>query len=295
MTVERTSRDGGAAPPEVYLNRANPAVEASFATRTAAVEAAFFLPYLRPGMALLDCGSGPGSITCDLAEVVAPGEVVGLDIQPPQVEQACTLASERGLTNARFEVGSVYALPFADNSFDAVFAHMLLMHLRDPLAALRELQRVLKPGGVAGIADIDVGIECYSPALPFVEAMQTLSRRWWEHNGVITSYARHQRWFLAEAGFARSVATAEFVFHGAGTLAKTRERAAHDAARLRGPEFQATVIGQGWATAAELDAMCAELLAWGERPDAFFLLARCMAVGWNAGQPQAELHAEVSP
>ena len=49
-------------------------------TRTAAAQADFLLPHLRPGMRLLDVGCGPGSITLDLAEVVAPGEVVGVDI-----------------------------------------------------------------------------------------------------------------------------------------------------------------------------------------------------------------------
>jgi ubiquinone/menaquinone biosynthesis C-methylase UbiE len=91
--------------------------------RTAAQNADFFLPHLRPGMRLLDAGCGQGSITIGLADAVAPGEVVGLDRDPEQVERARALAAERGVTNVRFEVGDAYALPFPDASFDAVFAH----------------------------------------------------------------------------------------------------------------------------------------------------------------------------
>ena len=70
-------------------------------------------------MRLLDVGCGPGSITLGLAEAVAPGEVVGVDLQPAQVEQARALAAERGVANVRFEVASAYALPFPDAAFDA--------------------------------------------------------------------------------------------------------------------------------------------------------------------------------
>ena len=55
-----------------------------FQKRTAAKEAGFLLPHLSPGMRLLDCGCGPGSITVGLAEAVAPGQVVGVDIEPSE-------------------------------------------------------------------------------------------------------------------------------------------------------------------------------------------------------------------
>jgi ubiquinone/menaquinone biosynthesis C-methylase UbiE len=71
----------------------------------------------------LDLGCGPGSITLGLAEAVAPGEMVGVDVQPSQVAQAQALSAARGVMNVRFEVADVYRLPFPDGSFDAVSAH----------------------------------------------------------------------------------------------------------------------------------------------------------------------------
>ena len=102
------------------------------AVRTAFNSADFFLPHLRPGMNVLDCGCGSGTITIGLAEAVSPGEVVGVDHEPVQVEQARALAAERGVDGVRFETADLFALPFADGTFDAAFAHAVLMHVGDP-------------------------------------------------------------------------------------------------------------------------------------------------------------------
>src|SRR6059058_5580410 len=69
--------------------------------RYAARDAAFFLPVLKPGMALLDCGCGPGTITVGLAEMVASGSVVGVDVEPSQIELANKTVQDRGLPNIR--------------------------------------------------------------------------------------------------------------------------------------------------------------------------------------------------
>ncbi|MGH2355024.1 MAG: methyltransferase domain-containing protein, partial [Chloroflexota bacterium] len=149
------------------------AVVAVHASRTAAKEAAFFLPHLRPGMRLLDAGCGPGTITVGLAEAVAPGETVGLDSEASVLEGVRALAAARGVRNLRFETGDASALPFPDGSFDAVFAHTLLEHVRDPAGTLRELRRVLTPRGVLGVRDCDWGSGVFSPADPAVELAMT--------------------------------------------------------------------------------------------------------------------------
>lgn len=140
MKNRSTLRDAGE---ERYLGDYSPAVIQGLNRRTATQEAAFFLPYLEPGMHLLDCGCGPGAITTGLAQVVAPGNAVGLDIAAGQLKHGATCAQDRDLSNLHFHAGNIYRLPFPDETFDAVFVHAVLYHLQDPLSALREVYRVL--------------------------------------------------------------------------------------------------------------------------------------------------------
>ena len=116
------------------------------ARRRAASHAAFFTPALRPGMALLDCGCGPGTITLDLARLVAPGPVTGLDTAGDQLATAEAAAAAAGLA-VRFVTGSIYALPFPDASFDVVYGHGVLQYAAAPERIIAEAHRVLKPGG----------------------------------------------------------------------------------------------------------------------------------------------------
>src|SRR5215469_13020866 len=79
---------------------------------------AFLAPHLRAGMRLIDCGCGPGSITVDLAQAVAPGETIGIDLREAALTHGRTLARDRPIANVAFLPASVYQIPFADNSFD---------------------------------------------------------------------------------------------------------------------------------------------------------------------------------
>src|SRR5262245_35558625 len=168
---------------EIYSQQANPAFEAALAARTASKDAAFLMPHLRSGMQLLDVGCGPGSITLGLAGVVGPGVVVGIDVDPTQVEQARARSLERGVTNVRFEVADLYRMAFPDGSFDAAFARTVIMGLREPVRALVELRRVLRPDGMAGLRDPDLGTEIIAPTTPLLDQRRTLLLRVREHNG----------------------------------------------------------------------------------------------------------------
>jgi ubiquinone/menaquinone biosynthesis C-methylase UbiE len=263
--------------PSTYTQHGNAAFEDELARRSATNEGAFFLPHLRPGMRLLDIGCGPGSISLGLAEAVAPGEVIGIDAQPTQVERARALAAERGVTNATFEVADAYKLPFPENSFDAAFAHVIVMHLTDPVRALAEVHRVLRPGGVIGVRDPDMGSTIRDPMTPILEQFMALVPRVLQHNGGDPYRARSHRRLLLEAGFARTEADASVRVQGSAE--KCREIAGFFKAQLL--SMGKTALAQGWIDQATLDAIPAELDAWADRPDAFNAATFCQTVGWR--------------
>lgn len=240
---------------------------------------AFFLPHLKSGMRLLDCGCGVGTITIDLAEIVAPGQVVGIDRDPSQLVIARSLAEQRGVINVEFQVGNVYELGFPDASFDAILAHTLLVHLNDPLQALREMRRVLMPGGVIGVSDDDYSTVVISPSNPSLEQVKDLWTRFLVHNGGNPYYSRHLRSLLLEAGFAKTEGHAVAADYY-GTLAETRRFTSIMRQLLRAPEFAEVALEQGWTNQQQLEAIITELEAWGERPDAFLAIMYCAAVGW---------------
>lgn len=264
--------------PETYTLGHAEDVLRTLQLRTLAVCAPFFLPYLRPGLAVLDCGCGPGSLTVELAERVAPGQVVGIDIGAQAIEEACALARARQVGNVRFEEASVYELPYPAASFDAVFSHAATGHLREPLRALQEMRRVLKPGGIAAVSANDPGAAVFSPAGSAIQHFYELLHRVQEHNGGNRLYARDLRAALLEAGFAR--AEGYSASEGYGTPARTRTLAAGFATIAASGSFRETVLGHEWATTAEVDGLPAALRAWGERSDVFGAVLKGGALGW---------------
>ena len=258
---------------------------AAWARRTAERNAAFLLPHLTPGMRLLDAGCGPGSITLGLAERVAPGEVVGIDISTERLEQARGLAAERGegSTNVRFEEADVYALPFedatADTGFDAAFMHAVLQHLSDPLAALREVRRVLRPGAVIGISDADHGTGIVWPPSDAIDASFELAVRLREHDGGTPYAGRMLRALLHDAGFERVTSKAVAGSDG-GPAEVNAYMASWQAAYFEEPAVVARLTSLGMATEAELREMAAAWRAWGEAPGSFAIRVGCEAVGW---------------
>src|SRR4029078_9038634 len=123
--------------------------------RTWQISAGYLLDALVPGTRVLDVGCGPGTITVDVAQRVAPARVVGLDRADQVHDAARAAARDAGDDNVEFAVGDVYALDVPDASFDVVHAHQVLQHLTDPVAALREMRRVCAPGGVVAARDSD--------------------------------------------------------------------------------------------------------------------------------------------
>jgi SAM-dependent methyltransferase len=229
-------------------------------------------------MRLLDCGCGPGTISIGLAEVVAPGELVGIDTNEDHLETARGHARDRGLTNACFEHGDIHNLPFDDASFDAAIVSRVLEHLRDPVAAMREVRRVLKPGGVVGVCSPDYGGTIIAPIDPLLERWVELHRRGRESYGGNPLMGRFLRATVIEAGFVRVVGSASSEYYGDPEGTRT---VASSVARLTGEDvWGGVVLAAGLADRDTLDQSAAAWLAWGERPDAMYATPHGEAVGW---------------
>jgi SAM-dependent methyltransferase len=103
---------------------------------------------LRPGARLLDVGSGTGSFTLLLAQLLPEIRVVGLDVTSRLVREAQAKAQEMDLENVEFREGDALHLPFPSDAFDAAVCQTVLAYLTDPAGVVREMSRVLLGGGI---------------------------------------------------------------------------------------------------------------------------------------------------
>ena len=247
--------------------------------RTADVHGAFFLPYLKPDMSLLDCGCGPGTITLGFAEVVSPGHVTGMDVEESQVEIARSNAETLGLSNATFETSNIYELPYDDNSFDAAFSHGVLEHLSEPIKALQEMRRVLKPGGVIGIRAADWAGTIIAPASETLRDAIDMYCKFRQYSGGNPFIGRDLRALLRESGFVNTEASASYQCFG--TTEATRTLIDVAVSEFTGPEISKHAINMGWADQSKLDEIVSTLKEWCEHPDAVFFDSWGEAIGWK--------------
>jgi SAM-dependent methyltransferase len=129
-------------------------------------EHALRLAGLRPGMRVLDVGCGPGDVSFVAARLVGrDGTVLGIDAAGGILELARTRAAEHGFTSVRFEQTTVGDLVL-DEPVDAVIGRLILMHLPDPVATLRQLAGMVRPGGIVAFSEFDMTGARSVPDLP---------------------------------------------------------------------------------------------------------------------------------
>jgi SAM-dependent methyltransferase len=256
------------APRERYIHGHHASVLRSHSWRTVENSAAYLLPHLAAGQRVLDVGSGPGSISIDLARRVAPGRVTGIDSSAEVVEQAAGLASDNGLHTLDFAVGDVYALDFDDDSFDVVHAHQVMQHLAHPVEAMGEIRRVLKPGGIFAARDVVYGSTSWYPELPSLDSWLRTLLTVHRGNGGDPDAGRSLKAWARHAGFSSVTSSASM-----WCFATDVERdwwGSSWAERALESSFAAQAIETGVATLAELQAMAEGWRYWAQDPDGWY-------------------------
>jgi len=129
-------------------------------------EHALRLAGLRPGMRVLDIGCGPGDVSFVAARLVGQsGTVLGVDAAPAMIELARARAVEKGFSTVHFMQSTIDAIAL-DEPVDAVIGRLILMHLPDPAATLRQLSNWVRPGGVIAFAENDITDTRSIPDMP---------------------------------------------------------------------------------------------------------------------------------
>lgn len=250
---------------ETYTHGHQEPVLRSHRWRTAGNSAAYLLPRLGAGLDLLDVGCGPGTITSDLARAVAPGRVVGIDREPSVIGEA-----RRTGGPAKFLTGDVYGLEFESGSFDVVHAHQVLQHLADPVAALVEMRRVLRPGGTLAVRDADYGAFVWHPADGRLDRWREIYSGVCTRNGAEADAGRRLPSWVAGAGFTElEVSSSNWTFADAGSRAWWCGLWAD---RTLGSSFADQALEYGLSTRGELEGIAAGWREWGEQSDGLFLV-----------------------
>lgn len=259
---------------ERYTHGHHESVLASHTWRTIANSAAYLEPHLTAGLSLLDVGCGPGTITVEFADRLAPGRVVGLDAAQEVIDRASTEFSRPGL---EFVVGDAYALPFDDDTFDIVHAHQTLQHVADPVAVLREMRRVARPGGIVAARDVDYAGTFWYPLLPGLDAWLALYERVHRSNGGEPDAGRRLAAWAREAGLDDRTTSAS-LWHFS-TPPERQWWGGMWARRVLESAFAADAVEKSFATRSDLESISRAWRAWADDVD-----------GWLA-MPHGELIA----
>ncbi|RCI12848.1 hypothetical protein L249_0620 [Ophiocordyceps polyrhachis-furcata BCC 54312] len=267
-----------------YTHGHHASVLRSHTWRTALNSAAYLLPHLRPDMKILDIGCGPGTITVDLAGYYVPeGHVTGVDRAGEVLDQARALATERGVTNVDFAEADANRLHYPDESYDVVICHQVLQHVKDPVAVLREMRRVVKTGGFVAARESDYGTMVWYPPVQGMDEWQALYHKVAVNNGgepnagrMVHAWARRAGFSARDIGCSSSTwcySTAEEIAWWSGLWAD----------RTVESNFATAAVEAGLATEEQLRETAGVWRRWGERENAWFSFLHGEVVCRKAG------------
>jgi SAM-dependent methyltransferase len=229
---------------EAYIHGYSEAVVYEMQSRTAEAFAGFLIPLLNSGFSMLDCGCGPGTVTAGFRAYLGEGRLVGVDISEEQINIANESVADDA--NTEFQAADVYNLPFDDDTFDVVFSHTLLEHVSNPVDALVEMKRVLKPGGLIATKNGDRGGQVPIVNSPTLDKAFRLHTAMAAEGGSDMDVGRRQHAHVLSAGFEKVSSTTSTHFYDSegvkdrfAALARGWCLQVFEAGRLTEDEFQA--------------------------------------------------------
>lgn len=254
-----------------YSHGHHESVVRTHARRTVENSASFLIPHVQPHHHILDVGCGPGSITTGLAKLACKGQTIGCDAVQEVLAQAETLAREQNVSNVTFQKVDANALPFEDATFDITFCHQVLQHVGDPVAVLKEMRRITKPGGVVAAREVDYKSFALYPELEALDRWLAVYLEVARVNGAQPNAGRYLMQWAKQAGFDTKAVT----FSWDTWLYQqdnAKEYGASWADRSRYSGFATTAKKHGLASDAEIDEISKAWMELASREDSFVVI-----------------------
>ncbi|ORC22619.1 hypothetical protein A7979_10710 [Rothia nasimurium] len=255
-----------------YTHGHTPAVLQAHQQRTAQNSAAYLLPFLTAGMHVLDIGAGPGTITADFARITS--RVTATEIGEEELSLSQRHFEHQGLTpengiEAFFSVENICSLSFPDSSFDIVHAHQVIQHIGNPVLALREMARVVKPGGYVAVRDADYEGFFWFADSEHLTHWRELYLEAARANGGEPSAGRRLPAYAAEAGLrGAQFSNSTWTYTGS----EARWLADSWAMRLEESALGQQIIETGLCTHSDLNTIASGWRRWALSPASVFVM-----------------------
>jgi len=246
--------------------------------RTADNSAAYLLPKLQsiketnPHLTLLDVGAGSGTISTSFAKLIPDGHVTGVDLNPNILPRARAVAEMAGVKNIEFQQGSVYKLPFPDETFDITFCHQVLIHIGTPWDALREMLRVTKRGGIVAAREGDYESESIWPELPGLGKFHNLMAGLMSAGGGNPNTGRQLLSWALKVGVERSQITLSYSTSSYNTPSERKICSQGLCDQLRGGGLREKALKFGLGTENDFEEMAEAWEEWAKRDDAILAM-----------------------
>jgi SAM-dependent methyltransferase len=226
---------------------------------------------VRPGMKVVEVGSGLGILAAEVASAAQGANVVGVEQSPEQIKAATKHAA------VRYVLGDAHRLDFEDGAFDLVYARYLLEHVGRPEAVVQEMARVTRTGGRVAACENDVSLIRFDPPCPAFETVWQAFQAHQQQLGGDSRIGRRLYRLFRQAGLTKIELSVqpEVHWHGSPGFAAWVENIIGNVESGR-----AGLITAGLSSQSKIDAGVAELSALSTNPDASscFIWNRAIAV-----------------